>query len=184
MKAHRSEQEVFAPEQKCVRHEEDQEPDSREQQERHRDQIDEQRQQRGLDALEGRGPERHRHAGRIGRVVHMLDLGGDLVGEEAGDKGRHRRHDEDRAGEQSDAQVHCHDPEQHVQRCVPAGPRNAFQIACAFRRQPGEHPLQSDAEHDQHQDREPDGFQQHRAKGRREHLGQGFGGVGEHVWQK
>jgi len=42
-----------------------------------------QREQRSLDALDGGGDDRHRGAGRVGRVMDVLDLGGDIVGEEA-----------------------------------------------------------------------------------------------------
>ena len=44
---------------------------------------------------------RHGDAGRIGRIVHVLDLGGDLVGEEARNERRDGRHEEDRAGERA-----------------------------------------------------------------------------------
>jgi len=103
MKTHRGEQEIFPAEQIGVRHEEDQKAKPGEQHERHRDQIDQKRQQAGLHALDRGARQRDRHAGRIGRIVHMLDFGRNLVGEEARNERRDRRHEEDRAGDQPKA---------------------------------------------------------------------------------
>ena len=50
--------------------------------------IDHDREQSRLAAFQHRKPQRQRDAGRISRVVHALDLLGDLVGEEAGDERR------------------------------------------------------------------------------------------------
>ena len=113
--------------------------------------------------------------------MRVLDLGGDLVGEEARDERRHGRHDEDRAGGEPEARHDGEHPEQHVQRRLHARAGDALDILRAFGGKPGEQPLQPEAEHDEQQDREPDRFPQHRAERRREHLAECLEGGVEHA---
>ena len=96
--AHRGELEIFAAEKEGGGEEEDQRAEPREQQEWHRKEINQDREQRGLAALEHRTRERQRRAGRIGGIMAALDFKRDVIDEEARDQRRHRRHQEDRSG--------------------------------------------------------------------------------------
>ena len=67
-----------------------------EQHEGQRDQIDQDRQQRGLDAFGDRDAERQRGAGALRRIMLALDMVGDVVDEHARDQRGDRRHQENR----------------------------------------------------------------------------------------
>ena len=95
--AHRGELEIFAAEEVGGGEEENDGAESREQQERHRDQINHAGEERRLHALDQRAQERQRGAHRLVGIIGAFDLDGDVVGKEARHQRGHRRHQEDGA---------------------------------------------------------------------------------------
>jgi len=84
--AHGGEVEIFAAQEIGACHEQNEETEAREQHEGQRDKIDQQRQQRDLDAFDDAGHQRQCGTDRIGRIVLALDRFGDIVDEKAADQ--------------------------------------------------------------------------------------------------
>ena len=110
MKAHGGELEILTAEQIGIAEKQDEQSKAEEQQKRQCDQIDEQGQQRDLDAFDQTAKHRQRAARRIVRIVLAFDQFGDLIDKETADEGAHRRHQEQRAGDDAQARHDRQDP--------------------------------------------------------------------------
>jgi hypothetical protein len=177
-KAHRRQEEIFPAEQIGIGEEQDDEADPGNEQQRHRDEIDHDGEQRGVDAFGQRAEQRQSCPGRLHRIVRALDLFGDLVDEERADEGRHRRHQEQRAGDDAERRRDRQHPGEDLPERVGAG--RGLGPGCAARGHPGKHPVEPDADqHDQDQ-AEADRLQQHPPERRRKHLGQRLDGSVKH----
>ena len=109
------------------------------------------RQQRRLHAFDERAQKRQRAAGRLGRVIGALDRVGDLVDEEAADKGGHRRHQEHRAGDDAEPGHDREHPGERAPGRVVGVTGSLFGPVGAGLRQREQQPVQQDADQDDEQ---------------------------------
>ena len=109
-----------------------------------------------LQALDQRAEERQRAARRLRRIVLALDHVGDFVDEKAADEGGHRRHQEQRAGDDAEAgHEREHEGERRPQR-VRGKAGGLLGPGGAVLGERGEQALQADADEQDQQQREPD----------------------------
>ena len=181
-KAHGGELEIFAPEQPGSGKKEEDRAEPGEKQERGGADVDCDREQGRLAAFQHRKPQRQRNAGRVIRVVHALDLLGDLVGEEAGDDGGHRRHEHDAADDDAEARRDGDEPPERRRRQVRLRPQRRLDRSAAGADQPDDEAVESDSDGDDERQRKADRLPQHCAQPRRQHLVQCFDGIVEHGW--
>ncbi len=171
VKAHGGELEIFAAEQIGVGQQQDDHAEPGEQNKRQRAEIDHEREQRELHTLDQRAEKRQRAARRLRRIMRVLDHVGDVIDKETADKGGHRRHQEQRAGDDAEA---GHQREHEGKRC-PGGVRRKARGLLgpggAVVGERGDQTIQADADDDDQQQREADGFEQHAAQAWREKVG-------------
>ncbi len=152
MKAHGGELEIFSAQEIGRGHEEDDRADAAEEQEWHRDEIDDDRQQCRLGAFHHRQGHRQCAARCFVRVVGPFHVERDLVDEKAADQRRHHRHQEHRSDDDTepydDRDGPGHDQEGRVGIGAQHGLRPGLAEAC----QPDQGAVQRDPDdYDQHQ---------------------------------
>ena len=91
---HGGQLEIFAAKQIGAGQEKNDRAGAGEKKERHRDEVDQDRQQSRLGTFEQRARERQRRADRLRRIVRAFDFERDLIDEEAADQRSDRRHQE------------------------------------------------------------------------------------------
>jgi hypothetical protein len=174
MEPHGCELEIFAAKQEGGGEEEHHGADAREQQGWQRNEIDQDREQRGPDALKGRGEDRQGMAGRIAGVVLALHLFGHLVGKEACEQPGHRRHQEDRARDDAERGRDRENPGQDPKRCRGIGTERCLEPRLAAFAEPDQQAVQAERGDDDQEQGDTGRSQQDPAERRREHLIDGF----------
>jgi hypothetical protein len=162
--------EIFAPEQKCGGEEKDHGADTGEQQERHRDEIDQDRERGRLGAFDGGAAKRQGSADRLAGVVRALHLERDIVDEEAPDQRGHRRHQEHRSDDDAEAGGDGQNPCKDRYGRVRADAQQAFGPIRAGGGDPDQQSVERDAEEYDQDQRQPCALQECRPEWRREHL--------------
>ena len=162
--AHGRQLEIFAPEQISRGQKKNDQAQTADEEERHRDEIDQDREQSRPRTFERGAQRRWWTAERICGVVCAFHFERDVVDEESSDQSGHCRHQEDRSDNDAEAHGDGNDPSQDRERRMCASAEQALGPIHAIGGKPDQQALNSDADDHDQDESEPDGFPQHRAE--------------------